>query len=196
MTKYVLPELPYAYSDLAPFISETVMILHHQKHQQAYVNGANAILETLEKARKEGTDIDMKSALKSLSFNVGGIVLHNLFWENMAPVTKGGGGEPGGDLKAAIDKEFGSFDRFKKEFSTTATSVEGSGWAALVADGEGRLLTMQIEKHNVNLFPNFKILLVLDVWEHAYYLDYKNDRAKYVENFWNIVNWKAVSKRS
>ncbi len=196
MQKYVLPQLPYGLKDLEPFISETQLTLHYQKHHASYVTNANAILDTIEKARKEGTDLDMKSVLKNLSFNVGGIVLHTLFWENLAPVSKGGGGMPSANLGKMIEVEFGSFDRFKKEFSATALSVEGSGWAALVADGEGRLSVMQIEKHNVNIFPGFKILLVLDVWEHAYYLDYKNERAKFIEAFWNIVNWKKVEERT
>ncbi|MGB8892153.1 MAG: Fe-Mn family superoxide dismutase, partial [Methanoregula sp.] len=122
--------------------------------------------------------------------------LHNLFWENLAPAGKGGGGAPKGDLADAINAEFGKFDRFKKEFTTAASSVEGSGWAALtICRKTGRPLIMQIEKHNVNVFPGFDILMVLDVWEHAYYLDYKNDRAKFIDAFWNIANWDEIGKR-
>jgi Fe-Mn family superoxide dismutase len=191
---YSLPKLKYDYKDLAPYISEEQLRIHHQKHHQAYVNGANAIFEKLDKARKEGTDIDMKSTLKELSFNIGGHLLHSLFWENMAPAGKGG--KFGGKLADSINKEFGSFERFKKEFSQAATSVEGSGWAALsFSEQDGRPLIMQIEKHNMNVYPAFKILMVLDVFEHAYYIDYKNDRAKFVEAFWNIVNWDEVARR-
>lgn len=108
----------------------------------------------------------------------------------------GGGGLPKGELLKEINAEFGKFDRFKKEFTQAAVSAEGSGWAALTfCRKTGRLLVMQIEKHNVNVYPDFHILMVLDVWEHAYYLDYKNDRAKGVETFWNIVNWDAVANR-
>jgi Fe-Mn family superoxide dismutase len=192
---YSLPKLPYEYGDLAPHISEQQLTIHHQKHHQAYVNGANAILENLDKARKDNTDLDFKSTLKALSFNIGGHVLHSLFWLNLAPTGKGGG-EPGGTLGDAIKKEFGSFERFKKEFTQTAVSVEGSGWAALTfCMKTGRSIIMQIEKHNTNVYPMFRILMVLDVWEHAYYLDYKNDRAKFVDAFWNIVNWDEVNKR-
>jgi len=193
---YSLPKLPYDYAALAPFISEQQLTLHHTKHHNAYVTGANALLEKFDKARKDGADLDMKAAAKELSFHVGGFRLHNLFWENMAPAGKGGGGVPKGELAKVIDTEFGSFDRFKKEFTAAAASAEGSGWAALTyCKGTGRLLIMQIEKHNVNVIPGFSILMVVDVWEHAYYLDYKNDRGKFIEAFWNIVNWGAVNAR-
>jgi Fe-Mn family superoxide dismutase len=193
---YSLPKLPYEYTALAPHISEEQLKLHHQKHHQAYVNGANAIYEKLDKARRENADLDMKATLKELSFHIGGFKLHNLFWENLAPAGKGGGGAPKGDLAKAIDGEFLSFDRFRKEFTQAATSAEGSGWAALsFCRKTGRPIICQIEKHNTNVYPGFDILMVLDVWEHAYYLDYKNDRAKFVETFWNIVNWDEVGKR-
>jgi Fe-Mn family superoxide dismutase len=192
---YALPQLSYGYKDLAPNISEEQLRLHHQKHHQAYVNGANAILERLDKARKDGTDFDVKATLKELSFHIGGHLLHSLFWGNLAPTGKGGG-KPAGSLNTALEKEFGTFERFKKEFSQAAISVEGSGWAALTLCRQtGRPIIMQIEKHNTNVYPMFRILMVLDVWEHAYYLDYKNERAKFVEAFWNIINWDEVNKR-
>jgi len=192
---YVLPELPFGYRDLEPHISEKQLRIHHDKHHQGYVNGANAILQKLDKARKEGADMDIKSTLKALSFNIGGHILHSLFWPNLAPAGKGGG-KPGGALGDAIEEEFGSFERFKKEFSQAAVSVEGSGWAALsFCRQTNRPIIMQIEKHNTNVYPMFKILMVLDVWEHAYYLDYKNERAKFVDAFWSIVNWDKVNKR-
>jgi Fe-Mn family superoxide dismutase len=195
MTKsFVLPKLPYDYKALAPYISEQQLMLHHDKHHLAYVNGANAIFDKLDKARKENTELDMKATLKELSFHVGGHLMHSIFWENLAPAGKGGG-KPGGAIGDMIDKEFGSFDRFKMEFTKSAASVEGSGWAALaVQQCVSRPLIVQIEKHNVNVYPSFQVLLVLDVWEHAYYLDYKNDRAKFVEAFWNLVNWDYINK--
>jgi Fe-Mn family superoxide dismutase len=191
---YALPKLPYEYSALEPFISELQLTLHHQKHHQAYVNGANSILEQLEKSRREGTDLDIKSTLKSLSFNIGGHVLHSLFWNNLASVEKNG--SPSATLNEVIENEFGRFDRFKKEFAQAATSVEGSGWAVLAFCRQTkRPIIMQIEKHNVNVYPMFRILMALDVWEHAYYLDYKNERSKFVDAFWNIVNWNEVNQR-
>jgi len=195
-THYELPKLPYEYRALAPYISEEQLTLHHTKHHQAYVTGANALLEKFDKARRDNADLDMKASLKELSFHIGGYRLHNLFWENLAPAKSGGGGVPTGEIARVLDAEFGKFDRFKKEFTQAAAGVEGSGWAVLTyCMKTKRPLIMQVEKHNVNVIPGFRILLVLDVWEHAYYLDYKNDRAKYIEAFWNLVNWDEVNRR-
>ncbi len=192
---YSLPELPYPPDALAPFISEAQLRLHHDKHHAAYVNGANAIFEKLDNARKSGADLDIKSTLKELSFQAGGHILHSLFWKNLTPSGKSTD-EPGGVLADNLEKEFGSFGRFRKEFTAAAVSTEGSGWAALARCGmTGRLLIMQIEKHNVNVYPHIRIIMVLDVWEHAYYLDYKNERPKFVDAFWNIVNWDEVNLR-
>ena len=192
---YQLQPLPYEYNALEPVISEGLLRLHHDKHHAAYVNGANAIVQKLGKARKENADLDMKAICKEYSFHFGGLFLHERFWQNMGPANKAGG-KPGGRLGDLINKEFGSFDRFKKEFTQAANSVEGSGWAAVVYCGHIETpVIVQIEKHNVNVTPQQKVLLVLDVWEHAYYLDYKNDRAKFIENWWNVVNWDAVEKR-
>jgi Fe-Mn family superoxide dismutase len=191
---FSLPKLRYDYNALAPYMSEEQLKLHHDKHHLAYVNGANAIFEKLDKARKENADIDMKATLKELSFHVGGHMLHSVFWDCLAPAGKGGG-KPGGAIADLLNKEFGSFDRFKMEFTKAATSVEGSGWAVLaMQECVARPLIMQIEKHNINVFPGFRILMDLDVWEHAYYVDYKNDRAKFVDGFWNVVNWDYVNK--
>jgi len=192
---YVLPKLPYDYAALEPYMSKEQLTIHHDKHHQAYVNGANAILQRLDKARKENAELDIKSTLKELSWNIGGHNLHSLFWGNLAPAGKGGG-KPGGALGNWLEKEFGSYDRFKKEFTQAANSVEGSGWATLTRCAQTyRPIIMQIEKHNTNVYPGYRILMVLDVFEHAYYIDYKNDRAKFVEAFWNIVNWNEVNKR-
>jgi Fe-Mn family superoxide dismutase len=187
---FSLSKLPYDYKALEPYLSELQLTLHHDKHHLAYVNGANAIFAKLDKARQENAEIDVKSTLKELSFHIGGHMLHTTFWNSMAPPGKGGGGKPEGPIAEALMREFGSYERFKKEFSQAATSVEGSGWAALAMHPcIDRPLIMQVEKHNVNVYPALRFLLVLDVWEHAYYVDYKNDRAKFVEGFWNVVNW-------
>jgi len=192
---FTLPKLPYDYNALAPHMSEEQLKLHHDKHHQAYVNGANSAFEKLDKARQENLDIDAKAALKDLSFNIGGHILHSIFWNNLAPAGKGGGGQPSGAIADVINKEFGSFERFKKEFSSAASTTEGSGWAALAMHPcIGRPLIMQIEKHNVNVYPTFNVLMVLDVWEHAYYVDYQNQRPKFIEAFWNIVNWDQINK--
>ena len=190
---YTLPDLPYGYGDLAPHISEEQLKIHHVKHHQGYVNGANKIFEMLDDARKKGSEYDVKATLKELSFNVGGHLLHSLFWTKMAPAGKGG--DPG-DFGKALDEEFGSLERFKDEFSKAAVSVEGSGWAVLAYDLlVKKLMIMQIEKHNMNLVPSLPVLMAVDVWEHAYYLDYKNERDKFIEAFWNVVNWNGINER-
>jgi Fe-Mn family superoxide dismutase len=192
---YELPALKYQYNALAPLISEEQLKVHHTKHHQAYVDNVNNALKKWDAARKEGTDLDLKAFLKDYAFNLGGHVLHTAFWENLAPPGKGGD-SPLGVLADAITRDFGSFDRFKKMFSQAAISVEGSGWAVLTFSKQtGRLGLMQLEKHNVNIVPDSPILLVLDVWEHAYYIDYKNLRAKFVEAFWGIVDWDTVGVR-
>jgi superoxide dismutase, Fe-Mn family len=192
---YNLPNLPYEYDALAPYITEDQLRIHHQKHHNAYVEGANAIFKKMENARAENANLNMKENLKELSFHIGGFLLHSMFWNNLAPAN-GDRMEPGRFLSEAIENEFGSFERFQDEFTRTALSVEGSGWAILAyCEYTRRPLLMQIEKHNVNVYPNFKILLLLDVWEHAYYIDYKNDRAKYIGAFWNIVNWRKAEER-
>ena len=192
---YALPDLPYAYDALAPYMSKDLVTLHHDKHHAAYVNGANAIFQRLDKAKADGADFDTKATYKEMSFHIGGHLLHYIFWENLCPAGKGGGGVPTGTLAQLLEREYGSFERFKKIFSQAAASVEGSGWATLTfCRLTNRPIIMQIEKHNVNIYPMFRILMALDVWEHAYYLDYKNDRAKFVEAYWNVVNWGAVSK--
>jgi Fe-Mn family superoxide dismutase len=192
---YKLPELPYKYDALEPIISQELLTIHHDRHHQGYVNGANSILQKLDMARKEGTDLDAKSTLKSLSFNIGGHLLHSIFWPTLAPPDKASR-EPVGEINEAINQEFGSFTQFKKEFTQTAASVEGSGWAALsYCLQTDRPIIMQIEKHNTNIYPQFRILMVIDVWEHAYYLDYKNARGKFIEHFWDIINWDYVNNR-
>jgi Fe-Mn family superoxide dismutase len=152
----------------------------------------------LEEGRKSGASLDFKSITKALSFNVAGHILHETFWKIMDSASSGKNdiGKNAPKLLEQINKDFGSWERFKTEFSETAKSVEGSGWALLTWHKEhNNLNIIQVEKHNVNLYPEQKILLCLDVWEHSYYLDYKNDRAKFVENWWNIVNWQEVENR-
>ena len=189
--RYELPKLDY--TELKPFLSKEQLSIHHDKHHQSYVDTANTLLKGMEDSRKAGMDLDEKSTLKALSFNIGGHILHSLFWKNLSP---SGGGQPEGKFADMLFGEFKTFERFKHEFTNTAKSIEGSGWAALTyCEKLKKPLIMQIEKHNVNIYPGFKILLVLDMWEHAYYLDYKNDKAKYIENFWDKVNWKEVQRR-
>lgn len=188
-----LPNLPYGYDALEPVISKKIMELHHTRHHLAYVTGANAAMDRLEKARAgEGLDIDYKATMRDLSFHLNGHKLHSIFWQNLRKSKKDN--LPTGDLLAKIEEQFGSFEAFQAEFSGAAKSVEGSGWAALVADGED-LHVIQIQNQNLMFVAETKPLLLLDVWEHAYYLDYANDRGKYVEAFWSIINWDDVAAR-
>ena len=192
--KYVLPELPYAYDALEPHISAEVMELHHSKHHQNYVNGANAALEKLEAARKDGSIAAVVTALsKDLAFNLGGHTNHSLFWDNLSP---NGGGKPAGALAAAIDEDFGSFEEFQKHFAAAALGLQGSGWAVLAYDKIGeRLVIEQMTDQQGNLSIDLVPLLLLDMWEHAFYLQYKNVKADYVAAVWNVFNWDEVAAR-
>ncbi len=192
---YTLPQLPYAYNALEPYISQQIMTLHHDKHHNAYVTGANAALDKLEKARAGQLQIDLRGVLRDLSFNIDGHKLHSIFWQNMAPAGKGGG-SPGGKLADKINSDFGSVDKFKQQFGDAAKAVEGSGWALLLYDHEiDALVLTQVEKQNFMHLAELPIVLGLDVWEHAYYLQYMNDRGKYVDAWWNVVNWDDAGKR-
>ena len=192
--KYVLPELPYAYDALEPHISAEIMELHHSKHHQNYGNGANAALEKLEAARKDGSIAAVVTALsKDLAFNLGGHTNHSLFWENLSP---NGGGKPAGALAAAIDEDFGSFEEFQKHFAAAALGLQGSGWAVLAYDKIGeRLVIEQMTDQQGNLSIDLVPLLLLDMWEHAFYLQYKNVKADYVAAVWNVFNWDEVAAR-
>lgn len=193
--KYELPPLPYSYNALEPVIIEEIMKLHHQKHHQAYVNGANSALERLEKNRRGENPENIRGILRDLSFNLSGHKLHTVFWSNMATPGRGGG-KPGGRIADQIEKDFGGFENFVKQFSDAAKNVEAVGWAILTYDQEiDALVIYQVEKQNFMHPPSMPLLLTLDVWEHAYYLQYKNDRASYVDNWWKVVNWDDVEKR-
>jgi len=193
MADYTLPELAYDYSALAPHISAAIMELHHSKHHNAYVTGANTALAQLADARDAGDYAWVNKLEKDLSFNLGGHINHSIFWTNLSP---DGGDKPTGDLASAIDDQFGSFDKFTAHFTAVAMGVQGSGWAVLAYDSIGqKLIIVQFFDQQGNLPAGIVPLLMLDVWEHAYYLDYKNVRADYVKAFWNIANWDNVQKR-
>jgi len=191
--KVELPPLPYSYDALEPVISKKIMELHHDRHHLGYVKGANAALEKLEKFRKGEIEIPIRAVLRDLSFHMNGHILHSIFWPNMrAPQDDN---KPGGKIEDLIIKTFGSFEAFQKEFSQAAKTVEGVGWAILAVDKEENLYVTQIEKHNLMHIASLKPILVIDVWEHAYYLDYLNDRGSYVNNWWKVVNWDDVERR-
>jgi Fe-Mn family superoxide dismutase len=191
-----LPPLPYDYNALEPYIDEQTMHLHHDIHHKAYVDGLNNAEKKLAEARAAGDYALVKHWSREAAFHGSGHFMHALFWPNMAPAGKGGGGEPTGALAEQIKKDFGSFDAFKKHYSAAAVAVEGSGWAVLAWQPQGnQLVILQSEKHQQLTQWGVVPLLVLDVWEHAYYLKYQNKRAAYVEAWWNVVNWADVAAR-
>ncbi|MDF2858324.1 MAG: superoxide dismutase [Neobacillus sp.] len=190
---HTLPELPYAYNALEPYISEEIMKLHHDKHHRAYVEGLNKAELNLKKARDNNDFSLIKHWSRELAFHGSGHYLHTIFWRNMVPKK---GGNPQGILRAEIDSYFGSFEKFKNQFSEAAKQVEGVGWAILVWSPRARHLEiLQSERHMLLTQWDTIPLLVLDVWEHAYYLQYKNNRGSYVDNWWNVVNWNDVEMR-
>jgi superoxide dismutase, Fe-Mn family len=188
-----LPPLPYTYDALEPYIDSTTMKIHHDKHHLSYVDGLNKAEKALDKARKTG-DFDLvKHWERELAFNGAGHYLHTIFWNVMTPR---GGGPAIGPVAAEIQKSFGSFDSFKKQFSSAAEKVEGGGWTILVwSPRSHRLEILQAEKHQNLSQWDVIPLLPLDVWEHAYYLKHQNDRAKYIDAWWNTVNWSHVNER-
>jgi Fe-Mn family superoxide dismutase len=195
---FSVPDLPYAYDALEPTIDEQTMHLHHDKHHQAYVDKANAALEGTEWADKDVEEVlqnldalpeDKRTAVRN---NGGGHYNHSLFWEMMSP---DGGGDPSGDLAAAIDSAFGSLDSFKDEFKAAGANRFGSGWAWLVKDSAGSLAVTSTANQDSPISAGQTPLLGVDVWEHAYYLKYQNKRPEYLDAFWNVVNWDDVAER-
>ncbi len=192
-TPYVLPELGYDQGALEPHLSGAILELHHGKHHAAYVAGANATLEKLEAARAGADYGSIVGLEKTLAFNLSGHVLHSTYWTNLSP---DGGGRPEGELAAAIDEFFGSFEQLQRHLSEATTTVQGSGWGVLAWEPlAGRLNVEQVYQHQEGSGQGSIPLLVIDAWEHAYYLQYKNVRADYVSAVWNVVSWNDVASR-
>lgn len=193
MVRYVLPQLPYDYSALEPHVSGKIMELHHGKHHAAYVKNANAVLDGLDEARAKDDFTRLAALERALAFNLSGHILHSVFWQNLGP---GPGGEPRGELAEAIARDFGDFSRFKRQFNEVAGSIMGSGWAALVWEPVGaRLLITQIYDHQSNLSQAGVPVMVLDAWEHAYYLQYQNRKTDFFESLWQLWNWRDIAGR-
>jgi Fe-Mn family superoxide dismutase len=193
MKKYVLPDLPYACSALEPHYSARLLELHHDEHHAGYVAGANAALEKLATAREEGAFEAINQLQKDLAFHYSGHMLHSLFWRSMSPH---GGGQPDGDLARAIQDSFGSFDAFAGQLSKATLSLQGAGWGALTWEPLGqRLVVEQIRDHQNNISSGTLPLLVLDMWEHAYYLQYHQVKSDWVTAFWRLVDWEEVARR-
>ena len=192
-TVYTLPDLPYDYSALEPHYSARILELHHDKHHAAYVKGLNDTMDQLAEARDKGDFSSIVGLEKSHAFNLSGHVLHSIFWTNLSAE---GGDKPAGDLAAAIDEYFGNFDAFKAQLTSATTTVQGSGWGVLAWEPLGkRLYVEQVYDHQGNVGQSGVNLLVFDAWEHAYYLQYLNVRADFVNALWNIVNWNDVAER-
>ena len=196
MSTYQLPPLPYDFGALEPLISAQIMELHYSKHHQAYVNNLNAALEKYQEAQLKGDIAGMIALQSAIKFNGGGHVNHTIFWTNLAPVNQGGGDPPQGELASAIVKEFGSLEELIKKFTHLTVSIQGSGWGWLGYDSETKrlILTTCANQDPVSM-QGYAPLLGIDVWEHAYYLQYKNLRADYVKNIWKVINWKNVEER-
>ncbi|HID78044.1 MAG TPA: superoxide dismutase [Planctomycetaceae bacterium] len=187
---FQLPELPYGLGGLVPFLSEEQMQYHYGKHHAAYFTKLNALV-----AGKAEADLSLRQLVLQSSGavfnNAAQAWNHTFFWNGMAP---GAGGDPGGALREAINRDFGSFDAFRKAFSDAAVGLFGSGWTWLACDGQGKLEILALSNADTPLKQGKEPLLTLDVWEHAYYIDYRNERPRYVEGFWGVVNWEAVAR--
>jgi Fe-Mn family superoxide dismutase len=191
--KYTLPELPYDYDALEPHYSATVLKLHHDKHHKAYVDGANATLDKLAEARDAKDFAAINQLQKNLAFHLSGHVLHSLMWKNLAPK---GGGRPNGTLRDAITESFGSFEGMQSQLNEAALNIQGSGWSTLAWEPVGgRLVVEQVHDHQGNIGNGTVPVLVLDMWEHAYYLQYQNVKGDWVKAFWKLVNWEDVTVR-
>ena len=190
---YVLPPLPWAPAALTPMIEERVIQIHYNKHHAGYVKGLNTTLEKLEAARAAGDFASVKALSRDLAFHGSGHVLHCLYWKSMRP---GGSGEPAGDLRQTLDRDFGSYEKFKAQFLAAAKDVEASGWATLAWEPLGkRLLILQVEKHQNLTVWGAAPVLICDVWEHAYYLKYQNKRPDYVDAWMKIIDWESATAR-
>lgn len=195
MVDYTLPDLPYAYNALEPFVDEATMRLHHGKHHAAYVNGCNAARKKLEEARQRGDFAPIRALSLALAFHCSGHMLHSLFWKSMCPKERSH--EPvSGAFFEQVRKDFGSLEAFRRHFSEAAKAVEGSGWAILAYEPAGKqLFVLQVENHQKQSIQGCIPLLVLDVWEHAYYLKHQNNRGAYVDAWWNVCGWEGAEQR-
>jgi Fe-Mn family superoxide dismutase len=193
MKRYALPELPYDYAALEPHYAAAVLELHHGKHHAAYVAGANATIDKLADARAKGDFAAINLLQKNLAFHVSGHILHSLLWKNLHPT---GGGRPEGELLAAIAESFGDFDGMQRQLTEAAMNVQGSGWGTLAWEPVGqRLVVEQVYDHQGNIGNGTVPLLALDMWEHAFYLQYRNVKGDWVQAFWKLVHWPDVQAR-
>lgn len=190
IAEHILQKLPYAYDALEPYIDKQTVELHHDKHHAAYIAGLNKAEENLAKARQDSDFTHIQYWTRQFAFHGGGVLLHNLYWNSMAPKSMGGGGEPSGELLKMIKRDFGGFEPFGAHFTAAAKAIEGNGWCALSYRPEDdRLCILQIENHQKLTPWGNEPILVLDMWEHAHYLKYQNRKDEYINAWWNVVNW-------
>ncbi|HKQ97812.1 MAG TPA: superoxide dismutase [Candidatus Polarisedimenticolia bacterium] len=193
MLPYTLPDLDYDFGALEPHISSAIMELHHGKHHAAYVKNANETLTRLDETRAMDDFTRLAALERALAFNLSGHILHSIFWKNLVPH---GGERPGGELARTIDRDFGSFDTFRRQLTEVAATIMGSGWAALIWEPLGkRLLITQIYDHQSNLSQGGVPLMVIDAWEHAYYLQYQSRKTAFFEAVWHLWNWQDIAGR-
>jgi len=193
--KATLPDLPYDYGALEPTISGKIMELHHKNHHQTYVNSYNTATEQLQAAEANEDVAAAISLQPMINFHGGGHINHTLFWENLAPKNQGGGGEPEGKVKSAIEQSYGSFSSFQGKFNAALASIQGSGWAWLVKDNETGQVQIRTYANQDPVVGKYTPLLGIDAWEHAYYLQYQNRKVEYFKAVWDVVNWKTVEQR-
>lgn len=195
--KYVLPDLEYDYAELEPYISAEIMNIHHTKHHQTYVTNLNNFSVQLEEAVEKKDVSSIVSLQQAIKFNGGGHLNHTIFWKNLIPASKGGGDLPAGDLRSMIEGQYGSLDTFQTAMSASTVAVQGSGWGWLGYDKTNKKLSIAttFNQDPLQATTGLVPLLGIDVWEHAYYLQYKNVRPDYLKNIWSIINWKDVSER-
>nr|AKN50600.1 superoxide dismutase [Ziziphus jujuba] len=193
---FTLPDLPYDYGALEPAISGEIMQLHHQKHHQTYITNFNKALEQLDPAIAKGDATAVVKLQSAIKFNGGGHINHSIFWKNLTPVREGGGEPPKGSLGWAIDTQFGSLEALIQKMNTDGAALQGSGWVWLALDKEQKKLSVETTANQdplVTKGSGLVPLLGIDVWEHAYYLQYKNVRPDYLKNIWKVINWKYAS---
>jgi Fe-Mn family superoxide dismutase len=194
---YTLPDLPYAYDALEPYIDEKTMRLHHQKHQQGYVDGLNKALKKLRQARHQNEYDMIRHWERELAFNGSGHINHQIFWHSMCPSHLERRTKVRKPFIELVHRSFGSFQNLRDHFTAAAKSVEGSGWGMMFYEPtHDRLMIQAVENHQDSKLTNGFVVMALDVWEHAYYLQYQNERGRYIENWWNIVDWHKICERT
>ena len=191
--EFELKKLPYAYDALEPYYDKETLEIHHGKHHAGYVKGLNNAMKKLAEARETGDYSLIKHWEREQAFHGAGHFLHSLFWENMGPGTEDN--KASGELLEAIEKNFGSWEAFEKQFKAATAAVEGSGWGVLASCPHGSLHIFAVENHQKVLVPGLEPIMVCDVWEHAYYLKYQNKRGEWIDNFFKLINWNKVAEK-